>query len=428
MMAPLRQKKIPKYHSLRRRIVFQFCMFTLVISVVYGLIAFVLMYTLEDRFIEKGIMREANYLTTVFESTGEWPSTRSQNMQLYFSKSTFPLDIRELAISEPQRKEFYGQQGRHYHLHQFAQYPDVYLVSEVSADLLVRPIRGGIIQLLVISGFLVSVIACLMAWFIGKRTTLPLQKLAELVGGVAPEQLPEKFAQAFPKNEVGVLAAALEQTLARISLALAREKTFTRDVSHELRTPLAVIKNAVELCHAQKNETNLAVTERIYEAADQMEKTVHTLLMLAREEHANSENVDTQLMPILEKAILDNRMWLDGKCIEIDIDDSCRVNISADKNILKVVLDNILSNAFKFTDTGTVNITYKDSSLMIQDTGPGIEPAISSYVTEAGVKGQQSTGFGFGLSIVKRLCEHQGWQMHVQSSNGTTVTVAFEAS
>ncbi len=420
-------KNDAKFHSLSRRIVLQFCAFTLVISAVYGMISFVLMYTLEDSFIEKDILREAAYLSSEFNNTGTWPDARSSNMQVHFSKSTFPDDMRQIAIDEPMRKEFYGLEGRHYHLHHFVDYPDVYLVAEVGSKLLVRPIRAGVIQFLVISGLLVTIIACLIAWFVGRKTTKPLKQLAELVDGVAPEQLPDNFAEHYPKNEVGILANALEQALVKISLALSREKSFTRDVSHELRTPLAVIKNAVELSRTQQsaNDTDNAVLARIYEAADQMEKTVHTLLMLAREEHAKIDNRPTNIMPILEKAILDNRMLLEGKHIAIDISDSCNASVSADKNILKVVMDNILSNAFKYTDEGEVKISFAENSLVIQDTGPGIEPAISDNVTQVGVKGQQSTGFGFGLSIVKRLCEHQGWNMQVKSSNGTTVTVFF---
>ena len=130
-------------------------------------------------------------------------------------------------------------------------------------------------------------------------------------------------------------------------------------------------------------------------------------------------------MPLLEKAILDNRILLSGKQIEIDINDNCDVSLNANPDMLKVLLDNILSNAFKYTESGTVSLAFINNQLQIRDTGPGIEPAICGQVTDAGVKGSQSTGFGFGLSIVKRLCEHQGWQMAVESTKGTTVTVFF---
>ncbi len=418
-----------KFHSLSRRIVLLFCIFTLVISVVYSLISFVLMYTLEDSFIEKGIVNEADYLSATYERTGTWPKTRSSNMQLHFSKSTLPKDIRSIAIEEPLRKEFFGLEGRHYHLHHVEKHPNVFLIAEVSEQLLVRPIRGGVIQFLLVSAILISTLACLIAWFIGRKTTKPLQQLATLVEDVAPEDLPEKFAQKFPNNEVGILARTLEDTLDKITQALQREKSFTRDVSHELRTPLAVIKNAIELCRArpQQPTADTAVLERIFDATDQMEKTVQTLLMLAREEHSHIKSNSTPLMPIVEKAILDNRILIEHKSLVVDIQDNCHVNIDADANVLKVVLDNLISNAFKYTESGVVKIAFTNNTLIIQDTGPGIDPAISDQVTEIGIKGQQSTGFGFGLSIVKRLCESQGWFMAVNSDSGTTVTLNFSS-
>jgi signal transduction histidine kinase len=188
-----------------------------------------------------------------------------------------------------------------------------------------------------------------------------------------------------------------------------------------------VIKNAVELCHRQavSSTADNAVLQRIYDAADQIEKAAHTLLMLAREQHAPGKSTATRLMPLLEKAILDNRILLSGKQIEIDINDNCDVGLNANPDMLKVLLDNILSNAFKYTESGTVSIAFIANQLQIRDTGPGIEPALCGQITDAGVKGTQSTGFGFGLSIVKRLCEHQGWQMAVKSNTGTTVTVFF---
>lgn len=416
-----------KFHSLSRRIVWQFCIFTLLISALYSLISFVLMYTLEDSFIEKDMLREAAYLSSQYQQSGSWPAPRSHTMQLHLSSATYPDDMRASALAEPERKEFYGQQGRHYHLYHLPAHPGVSLLAEVSTELLVRPIRGGVLQFLAISGLLISSIACLLAWLVSRNTTRPLKQLAQLVDGVAPQQLPDNFSRQFPNNEVGILARTLEHTFCRMAQALERETCFTRDVSHELRTSLAVIKNAVELCHSQavSSSADNAVLQRIYDAADQIEKAAHTLLMLAREQHAPGKSTATRLMPLLEKAILDNRILLSGKQIEIDINDNCDVSINANPDMLKVLLDNIVSNAFKYTESGTVSLAFNTNQLQIRDTGPGIEPAICGHITNAGVKGSQSTGFGFGLSIVKRLCEHQGWQMAVESTNGTTVTVFF---
>lgn len=427
------QKMIEKpvrFHSLSRRIVIQICLFTLVLSAVYGCISLILMYTLEDTFIERDIQTEASYLATVYEHTGNWPSPRNANMQLHYTKATFPDDFRVLAIEEPGRVEFSGDNGRHYHLYTFPQYDNTYLVAEVSRDLLVRPIRGGVIQFLSVSAFVVTLFACLIAWMIGRRTTRPLKELAELVGGVAPELMPKNFARQFPNNEVGILARALEESFHRIGQALEREKCFTRDVSHELRTPLAVIKNATELLKRQqtKNEGNIQVTQRIAEASEKMEKTVYTLLMLAREDNTSKGKENIRLMALIEQSVLDNSALLDGKNVDINISDTCNTQVYAQTGMLKVLLDNLLSNAFQYTDSGDVAISFIDDCLVVEDTGPGIEPSISNAVTEPAIKGAKSTGFGFGLSIVKRLCEHQGWQLTVTSSHGTRITVKFVSS
>ena len=164
---------------------------------------------------------------------------------------------------------------------------------------------------------------------------------------------------------------------------------------------------------------------RISEASEQMEKTVHTLLMLAREEHAAVRQEDTNLMPIIEQSVLDNRTLLEGKRVDVNIHDNCNTTIHAQPGLLKVLLDNLLSNAFQYTESGEVSVHYLNDTLVVKDTGPGIEPVISEKVTEPAVKGSQSTGFGFGLSIVNRLCEHQGWQLTVSSDKGTTVSVSL---
>lgn len=418
------------YHSLGRRIVIYFCLFTLAISAVFSFISFILMYTLEDAFIVRDIRLEADYLIEIHQKTGQWEAPRKSNMTLHFTKSTFPEDIREIAIQEPDRHEFYGQEGRHYHLYTEPDIANWYLVSEVSADLLVRPIRNGVVQFLAFSSILVSVVACFFAWVVARKTTRPLKALAALFDGAAPEHIPKGFAQAYPNNEIGILAQALESSFTRITDALAREKCFTHDVSHELRSPLAVISNGAELIRSRTSldGEQQVVLQRIEEAAEQMEKTVSTLLMLARESHVKTPKTDVDLMALVERSVLDHSRLLVGKAVDVEINDSCRQRLFIQEGMLKVLLDNVLSNAFQYTEAGVVEVNYAQGVLTIKDTGPGIDPSISKHVTDPAVKGAKSTGFGFGLSIVSRLCEHQGWQFEVESFTGTKITVKLEGN
>ncbi len=417
-----------KFHSLGRRIVAQFCIFTLVLSAVYGVFCFMLMYSLEDSFIERGVHQEASYLLDKYNIDGQWPETKQENMTLYFSKNDFPDDLKQQFIDKPHRKEFYGEQGRHYHLYPLPEQQQVYLVAEVSKILLVRPIRGGVLKFMIISGIVLVFIAFLIAWLLGRKTARPLKQLADLVDGVAPENIPRSFAHQFPNNEIGILARTLELSMQRINQALLREQCFTRDVSHELRTPVAIIKNAVEVYQDKSlaKEQTEDVIGRIAGASMQMEQTVTTLLHLAREEQTSAKKERTKLLPLIEQSIIDHRHLLNNKQIEVIVDDNCSGGVFAQPGMLKVLLDNLLSNAFQYTEAGEVTVNYVENQLIIADTGPGIEAEISPYVVEPAVKGSQSTGYGFGLSIVKRLCEHQGWLFSVASDNGTSITIKFD--
>ncbi|WP_286263484.1 sensor histidine kinase [Thalassotalea atypica] len=417
------------FHSLSRRIVAQFCLFTLVLSLLFSFLCFILLYNLEDKFIEREIEQEAKYLITEQQRIEQWPETRGAHFSIYYSTDEMPEDMRQQFIDEPQQIEFYGSQGRHYHLKMLSQQPTVYLVAEVSEQLLVRPVREGMIKLLLISGVSLTFIACIIAWQLGRKTARPLKQLADLVDGVAPENIPEIFAHQYPKNEIGILAQTLETTMGRMKQALSRERNFTRDVSHELRTPVAVIKNSLEVLALKtaNSEDVQSIHNRIANASIQMEQTVTTLLLLAREEHTSSEKSAISLLPMVEQSVLDNSYLLNGKTVDVCVDDTCDTQVLAQSGMLKVLLDNLLSNAFQYTNSGQVKISYVEQQLVVKDTGPGIEREISDKITEPSVKGSQSTGYGFGLSIVKRLCEHQHWQLSVDSeAEGTTIAVLLD--
>jgi len=263
---------------------------------------------------------------------------------------------------------------------------------------------------------------------VARKPPRPLKALASLVGDVEPEQIPKRFAEDYPNNEIGILAKALERSFTRIADALAREKCFTHDVSHELRSPLAVIRNGAELVLSQDtlNSSQTQALKRIQDAAEQMEKTVSTLLMLARESHLSTPKVQVDLMAVVERSVIDHSRILEGKSVDVEISETCNTDLIIQDGMLKVLLDNLLSNAFQYTDAGVVMVEYTDGRLVVSDTGPGIDPAISDTVTSPAVKGQKSTGFGFGLSIVSRLCEHQGWALNVTSDKGTKIVVTLD--
>jgi hypothetical protein len=75
-----RQKHPMKFHSLSRKIVNQFCLFTLLISTVWGMLCFTLMYYIEDEFIDREVRQEAQYLQKGYDQDKQWLAPRVSYM------------------------------------------------------------------------------------------------------------------------------------------------------------------------------------------------------------------------------------------------------------------------------------------------------------------------------------------------------------
>lgn len=417
-----------KYHSLSRDIITRFCLFAVFLSLLFSLFNFAFLYTVEDFFIERSVKNEAAYLLEQYRSGDNWLAPRKPNMTLHHSVDSFPEEIKGIYQEEPRRKEFFGKQGRHYHMVKIDTSPSKYLIAEVSEQLVVRPLRPFIFILLSISTLVLTLIACFIAYRLSKRTIAPLTKLADLVAGASPNKLPAKFAQQYPANEIGVLATTIEGSMQRIKDFVSREQHFTRDVSHELRTPIAVIKNSGELLAADKGLSggNRELLAQIEQACLNMEQTVNTLLSLAREESSQTNTEPVRVLPEVEQVVIQHAALLDGKDVRVnlDIDSDARVNIH--RGTLQILISNLVSNAFQYTMAGEVSIRWKHGYLEVFDTGPGLEDDIKDSILEPMVKGKDSPGFGLGLSIVKRLCEHHGFALSIENqANGMMVRIEF---
>lgn len=415
-----------KFHRLSKKIVRQFCLISLITSALWGGLSFTLLYFVEDEYIEREVKKEAQYLQRNYAQTGTWVSPRMSHMQLVFTPNDLPKDIHAQYIANPKGREFFGEQGRHYHIFALQADATPLLVAQVSDMLIIRPYANGALRLMLILSAVLVVLTFFVSWLLGRKTALPLKQLTDLVHGVEPDKVPAKFAAQFPNNEIGLLAQTLEDTMVNINKAITREKCFTRDVSHELRTPIAIIKNAVEVYRTtHPDDVSNPVISRISQACTQMEQTVVTLLTLARQEHTDADKHNVKLLPLIEQAVIDHSHLINNKPIDVKVHDNCDISVMAQPGMVKVLLDNIIGNAFQYTTQGQVSIEVRGMTLIVADTGPGIEQSISANITDAFVKGEQSTGYGFGLSIVKRLCEHQNWLFKTVNNQGTEIHITL---
>lgn len=421
-------------HSLRRHLTAAFALIALCTALLFSAFAVIFMYVLEDEVFDNMLEQETAHQQASWQTSAQLAPPLRPNVTLHRDSSSLPDDLRR----QPgimQGGEFFGEGGRHYHVRQLA-LPGAgttLLVAEVSRELMVRPRLPVVLGLLGISLLVMLALTLALGYWLAWRATRPLEALAQLVGSAAPAQLPKGFAAAYPANEIGALARALDDALGRVAAFIEREQHFTRDASHELRTPLAVIEGAAFLLAAHTMPAPAAQQlQRIRSAATQMAQTVDTLLALAREDLAQggaaaglslpSSLPPQPLLPLVESSVVQLAHLLDGKPVEVEVALAPQASFHAPPAALRIVLANIIGNAFQHTQSGCVRIGFADGVLTVSDNGPGIDPAIQARLFEAGVKGAASSGHGLGLSIARRLASRIGLELTLEAgAQGGTV-------
>ena len=238
------------------------------------------------------------------------------------------------------------------------------------------------------------------------------------------------------------LAAALEDA----QQTTEAKSSFLAHMSHEMRTPLNAIiglsELAMETVEAKGEEPS--DLEKIYGAGMTLLSTVNDILDISKIEAGRFEIVPCEydLPSLLNDAVTQNVLRIGEKPIAFDlnIDGNLPARLYGDELRIKQVINNLLSNAFKYTKEGTVEMgvscAQKDDatwmSFRIRDTGIGIRAAdmgklFSEYTrldmrTNRGIRGT-----GLGLAIAKRIVELMGGSITVESEygKGSVFTVRF---
>ena len=139
-----------------------------------------------------------------------------------------------------------------------------------------------------------------------------------------------------------------------------------------------------------------------------MERAVASLLAMTREGSVAVSSLPCPLLPILEAVVVEQSTALDARGLTLRITVSRFAALHVSDVVLHLVLSNLLSNAVAHAAYGPISVSFDDGRLTLSN------PVDAALVPDAetlgvpGVKGEASHGNGFGLSILRRLCERAG--------------------
>lgn len=212
-------------------------------------------------------------------------------------------------------------------------------------------------------------------------------------------------------------------------LELAQERNrFLRHMSHELKTPLASIREGTELLMdgavGELDSAQREVTTILRDNGIKLQSLIENLLSFSawQARHSGLEISEFRLRPLIKSTLETHQLTLLAQRVHLDLKVQ-DVELRADRAKLKLILDNLLSNALKYSPRGgTIFIhAHADKDLLVldvADTGPGITKEERSAIFEAFYSGRAPTaghlkGTGIGLSVVSEFVQAHGGSVEI---------------
>jgi signal transduction histidine kinase len=273
--------------------------------------------------------------------------------------------------------------------------------------------------------------------YVGDELVGVMGTQSQIVNRFGPDDV-EIFSTLAEQIAIAVKNAQLFESQKRLAEELLKadqtKSQFLASMSHELRTPLNAIINFTEMVAAGMmgpvNEEQAGLLNQSLESSQHLLHLINDVLDISKIQAGQlalfvENNVDLQAE--LKSAVAMVEPLLNGKPVSLvqDIDQELPV-MTADKRRIRQIVLNLLTNAVKFTDEGSITLSVKKQGdqvlLAVADTGPGISREMQTVIfepflqTEDGLKHAQGTGLG--LPITRSLVTAHGGQLWLESEPG----------
>ncbi len=411
--------------SLRYRVAFAFAFLGTLVSLIIAGSMYVFMLDMEQRLIAETLSTELNDYMVRFALDPDTPPPNSTAMHTVVI--SIPTDESQAMLMhlQPGLQQILLK-NKHYFAEMREQAGRYFVV--LYEDFRSRQ-RKQQFRVYLIAGVLLMIgLSAVLGFWLAGRVISPVVDLARRVSGLRPKVHLVPLAGDFPEDEVGKLARDFDDYQQRLSEFIERERAFTSDVSHELRTPLTVIKGAAEvlLADGQMDRTRRTRVERIARAVEEATELSSALLLLAREQNDQLMSSSCDVEKILTRILESHRYLLEHKPVEVRFEIHGQPQVQAECSLLRVVLANLVRNAFSYIKEGYVQVTLEGLYVKIEDTGVGISDASLKRVFEPYYSAQPG-GAGIGLSLVRRICQRYDWDIKIDSreGRGTCIRLCF---
>jgi len=277
---------------------------------------------------------------------------------------------------------------------------------------------------------LIVVLAGLGGYVLARRALSPIDDLAGEARRITAERLHERLSVPNEKDEIGRLAAVINDTFARLESSFDQLRRFTADASHELRTPLSVIRGIGEnvLRETRTPPEYKDAIGSMLEEVDRLTRLVDTLLKLSRGDAGTIRLAHDvlDLGDLTREVVSSLGILAEERQQRFQVVAAENVRVSADRLVLRDAITNVVDNAIKYGPSrSTIDVRVDgdahQATVTVTDTGPGIpaehrERIFDRFYRVDEGRSRDMGGTGLGLAIARWAVEANGGRISFEGA------------
>jgi heavy metal sensor kinase len=311
-----------------------------------------------------------------------------------------------------------------------------YTVAAVQSLRGLRDTIGRVVVAYLIAIPLLLAVAVAGGYALASRALAPIAEMSRRARTISATDLHERLPVENPRDELGDLAAMVNDLLRRIEASFEQRRQFFADASHELRTPAAIVRAESEVALARPTRPEAEYREAlrvIQEAGERLSRIVDDLFLLARADggHYALRREPLYLDELVADAVRAMRAVGEQRAVTVEPRLTQEAAYTGDAELLRRMLLNVIDNAIKHSPAGsTVRVRLERApgtyEISVSDAGPGVPPEFHDRIfdrfyrvsgSEAGTNPQPGSGAGLGLAIARWVAEAHGGTLQLARSS-----------
>ena len=275
----------------------------------------------------------------------------------------------------------------------------------IESDDLIESIATSLSEL---AGILL-VVLILLNWWLSKKMWQPFYKTLDALRKFDVSKKEMMQFSPVKTSEFKMLNTEIEKMTKKIQHDYRNLKEFTENASHEIQTPIAIMRSKLELMIQSENipKEQIKSIQEIYESVNRLSKLNQSLLLLAKIENRQFDEMQTiDLKKLIENKLEQFEDMIAFKKISVEKNIRDTYSHKMNSHLADILLSNIIGNSIKHNvSEGKIKIELKNNMLTISNTGNALETPAEKLFERFQKASPSSDSVGLGLSIVKQICD-----------------------